>query len=122
MAAPGKQVVSISGDGGFTYALSELATAVKFGINVVALVFVDDAFGASIVDQQRRFGGRIIGTELHNPDFARLAETFGANGIKARREEVGQALAAALASNRPTVIEVPLPVLPSPARIPARTS
>jgi acetolactate synthase-1/2/3 large subunit len=112
---PERQVVALSGDGGFMYALPELATAVQEGLNVVNIVFVDGAFGATLHDQERRFGGRIIGTRLHNPDFARLAEAFGARGIKlSRPEELGGALRAALGENRPTVIEVPLPTLSTP--------
>ncbi len=112
---PERQVVALSGDGGFMYALPELATAVQEGLNVVNIVFVDGAFGATLHDQERHFGGRIIGTRLHNPDFARLAEAFGARGIKlSRPEELGGALRAALGENRPTVIEVPLPTLSTP--------
>ncbi|MFQ5996006.1 MAG: thiamine pyrophosphate-binding protein [Dehalococcoidales bacterium] len=112
---PKKQVVALSGDGGFMYALPELATAVQEGLNVVTLVFVDRAFGASLHDQQRRFGGRIIGTQLHNPDFVRVSEAFGARGIKLTRpEELGGALQAALAENLPTVVEVPVPTMTTP--------
>jgi acetolactate synthase-1/2/3 large subunit len=110
-----RQVVVLSGDGGFMYALPELATAVQEGLNLVALVFVDGAFGASLHDQQRRFGGRIIGTRFHNPDFASLAEGFGARGIKlSRPEELGEALRAALGESRPTVVEVPVPTMATP--------
>ena len=64
VAAPNRQVVSLSGDGGFMYALPELATAVQYGINLVALVFVDGAFGASNNDQRTRYQGRIVGTNV----------------------------------------------------------
>ncbi|GAI93620.1 unnamed protein product, partial [marine sediment metagenome] len=95
--------------------LPELATAVQEGLNLVTLLFVDGAFGASLHDQQRRFGGRIIGTRFHNPDFARLAEAFGARGMKlSSPEELGEALRAALDENRPTVVEVPVPTMVAP--------
>ena len=109
VAAPDKQVVCVAGDGGFTYGLSELATAVQYGINLVTLVFVDNALGSSLYDQQARYSGRVVGTELHNPDFALVAEAFGAKGMKTQPENVGAALAEALESKRPVVIEVPLP-------------
>jgi len=112
---PQRQVVSLTGDGGFMYAVSELATAVQEELNVVTIVFVDRAFGASLHDQQRRFGGRIVGTRLHNPDFVRLAEAFGACGVRASSpEELGRALRMALGENRPTVIEVPVPTMIAP--------
>ncbi|MBI4642032.1 MAG: thiamine pyrophosphate-binding protein [Candidatus Tectomicrobia bacterium] len=120
MAAPDRPVISISGDGGFMYALPELSTAVKYGINVIALVFVDGAFGASINDQRTRYQGRVVGTELHNPSFAQIAEVFGAKGIKVGPENVGRALQEALEANRPTVIEVPIPTLTPPFQIPMR--
>lgn len=112
---PDRKVVSINGDGGFLFCSSELATAVQHGIDVVALVFNDGAYGNSNRDQRDRFGGREYGTELHNPDFAKMAEAFGANGIKlAHRDEVGPALKEALDTPGPTVIEVPIPRMPSP--------
>jgi acetolactate synthase-1/2/3 large subunit len=115
---PHRQVVATSGDGGFMYAASELATAVQEGINVVTLVFNNGAFGASYSDQERRFGGRIIGTRLHNPDFARLAEAYGAVGVKlSSHEELGDALRSALRARRPVVIEVPIPNLVPPFQI-----
>ncbi|HXH13981.1 MAG TPA: thiamine pyrophosphate-dependent enzyme [Alphaproteobacteria bacterium] len=121
VAAPDRPVVSLSGDGGIMYALPELATAVRYGINVVALVFVDGAFGASKNDQRTRYRGRVIGTEFHNPDFVQVAEAFGAMGIKAEPDRVGQALQRALNANRPTLIEVPIPTLAPPFQIPPRT-
>ena len=94
---PGRQVVATIGDGGFGYATSELATAVQEGINSVTLVFNNESLGASFADQQGRFGGRVIGTRLHNPDFVKLAEAYGAQGIKlAGHRDLGPALRDAL--------------------------
>lgn len=117
VAAPERTVVSISGDGGFMYALPELATAVKYGINVIVLLFVDNAFGASLNDQRTRFTGRVLGTELYNPSFVRVAEAFGAKGMKAEPENIDKALEQALEAKRPTVIEVPMPTLPPPFQL-----
>jgi len=112
---PDRAVVSISGDGGFLFNSQELATAVLYGINVVAIVFNDNAYGNVLRDQQTRFNGRVIGAHLHNPDFVKLAEAYGAEGVKAEgAEELGVALQRALANNRPTVIEVPVGMMPSP--------
>ena len=107
---PDKAVVALTGDGGFAYAMADLATAVQYGINVVTVVFNNGGYGASYRDQHRRFGGRLVGTELHNPDFVQLAESFGASGIKvAHLDETGPAIKDAIADERPVVIEVPLP-------------
>ena len=72
-----------SGDGGFLYNSQELATAVQHGINAVVVVFNDNAYGNVLRDQMTRFNGRVIGAELHNPDFVRLAEAYGARGVRA---------------------------------------
>jgi len=120
VAAPNRQVVSLSGDGGFMYALPELATAVQYGINLVALVFVDGAFGASNNDQRTRYQGRIVGTNIHNPNFVQVAEAFGAKGIRAEPDKLAAALQEAFDANRPTLIEVPVPTMAPPFQIPPR--
>ena len=116
---PHRQVVATIGDGGFMYANSELSTAVQEGINVVTLVFNNGLLGASRADQMNRYHGRTIGTELHNPDFARLAEVYGALGVRlADRRELGPALRDALRAERPAVIEIPMPNLRPPFQTP----
>ncbi len=118
IAAPDRPVVAVVGDGGFMYALPELATAVSYGINLITLVFNDGAFGSTKSEQQIRYHGRVVGTELKNPDFVRLAEAFGALGIKTNPENIGEALKRALEAKKPVVIEVPLPTLIPPFQIP----
>ena len=119
---PRRQVVATIGDGGFGYASSELATAVQEGINLVTLVFNNEMLGASHIEQQNRLEGRVIGTRLHNPDFAQLAEVYGAMGIKlSNYQELGDALRSALKAERPVVIEVPIPNLTPPFQIPPPT-
>ena len=82
-------------------------------------MFNNGALGASNNDQLTRFGGRVIGTRLHNPDFVQLAEAYGAMGIKlASHQELGGALRSALRAQSPVVIEVPIPNLPPPFQIP----
>lgn len=116
---PGRQVVATIGDGGFMYASSELSTAVQEGINLVTLVFNNGLLGASRADQMNRYQGRTIGTELLNPDFAQLAEVYGALGIKLDdRRDLGPALHDALRAERPAVIEVPMPNLRPPFQTP----
>ncbi len=110
VAFPDRAVLSVTGDGGFLFAASELATAVQYGINVVTVVFDNESYGNVYRDQQRQFGGRVLGSELVNPDFCALAESFG---VPARRVSdpatLRVALEWALAAARPTLIEVKLP-------------
>ena len=115
VAQPGRAVVAVSGDGGFLFNSQELATAVKYGINAVVIVFNDNAFGNVLRDQKTEFGGRTIGVELHNPDFMKLAEAYGARGVRAHgADELEAALREALAVDAPTLIEVPVSMMPSP--------
>jgi len=59
------------------YGVQELATAVQYGIHVVTIVFNNSAYGNVWRDQQERYAGRLLGVELRNPDFVKLAESFG---------------------------------------------
>jgi acetolactate synthase-1/2/3 large subunit len=120
VAVPHRQVVSLSGDGGFMYALPELATAVQYGINLVALVFADGAFGASNNDQRTRYHGRFVGTNIHNPNFVQVAEAFGAKGMRAEPDKLATALQEAFDAGRPVLIEVPVPTMVPPFQIPPR--
>jgi acetolactate synthase-1/2/3 large subunit len=106
-AFPDRAVVSIAGDGGFMFGIQELATAVQHDLGVVAVVFNNNAFGNVLLDQRRLFEGRDVGARLHNPDFAAVAEAFGAAGYTVRSPEgLEVALTKALADGRPAVIEV----------------
>jgi acetolactate synthase-1/2/3 large subunit len=108
-------VLSINGDGGFLYTGNELATAVRHRIPLVAVVFVDGAFGNVRRIQQEHFGNRLIACDLANPDFVKYAESFSAAGRRARTPaELGAALRAAIAAREPTLIEVPIGPMPSP--------
>ena len=115
VAHPDRAVVSVSGDGGFQFASNELSTAVQHGINIVAVVFNDGAFGNVKRDMEGLFDGRSLGTNLCNPDFLKLAEAYGADGMRAHGpEELGGCVREALANNRPTLIEVPVEMMPRP--------
>ena len=84
-------------------------------INAVVIVFNDHAFGNVLRDQKTEFGGRTIGVKLHNPDFMKLAEAYGARGVRAHgAEELEAALREALAVDAPTLIEIPVSMMPSP--------
>jgi thiamine pyrophosphate-dependent acetolactate synthase large subunit-like protein len=106
---PGRQVVCIAGDGGFQYALPELATAAQFGINVTVLLFNDSGYGILRVLQDMDFQSHYYAVDLLNPDFGRLTEAYGLRyiGLKAA-DGLGPALRRALESDRTTIVEVPV--------------
>ena len=111
---PDKKVVSVNGDGGFGYNIQEFSTVKAHGINVVAVVFDDGAFGNVKRMQQQNFNGRTIASDLLNPDWVKFAESFGVAGMTARTpDELQGTLADALASNAPALIAVPVGEMPS---------
>ena len=82
VANPDRPVVAITGDGGFMFGVQELATAVQFNIGVVTLVFNNNAYGNVRRDQRERFDGRVVASDLVNPDFVKLAESFGVGAAR----------------------------------------
>jgi acetolactate synthase I/II/III large subunit len=115
-ARPDVPVVAISGDGGFLFTATELATAMHHKIPLVTIVFNDGAYGNVRRIQQERYGNRLIGSDLSNPDFVAFARSFGAEAARAMSpEELRAQLRRALARRDvPSVIEVPVGTLPSP--------
>jgi acetolactate synthase-1/2/3 large subunit len=115
VALPDRPVVYVGGDGGFMFNCQELATAMRFSIAVVAIVFNDHAYGNVRRGQKEMFGGRLISSDLYNPDFAKFADSFGMDYWKAESPEaLAPALDAALATGRPAFIEVPIEGFPNP--------
>lgn len=107
VACPARAVVSINGDGGFMYAMPELATAAAHGIGVVTLVFNNNSFANIRRDQQRGYGGRLIGSDLVNPDFVKLGESFGVMTYRVTTpRELKPVLELALAADKPALIEI----------------
>jgi acetolactate synthase-1/2/3 large subunit len=115
-ARPDVPVVAISGDGGFLFTATEMATAIRHRIPLVTIVFNDGAFGNVRRIQQERFGNRLIGSDLANPDFVAFGKSFGAEAVRAKDPaELRGALRRALANREaPTLIEVPVGPMPSP--------
>ena len=109
VAKPDKAVVVVSGDGGFLYNSQELATAVQYGINVVVIVFNDNAYGNVLRAQVEQFDGHVLGTELYNPDFVKLAKAYGVRGVRAHDPgQLESVLREAIEADTLTVIEVPV--------------
>lgn len=107
VAHPGRAVVSVTGDGGFLFAVQELATAVQEGIALTTIVFNNRAYGNVLRDQRTQFGNRVIGAVLHNPDFLDLARAFGVEGHRVDSPEaLRPVLTKALQANGPVLIEV----------------
>ena len=107
LARPERPVISLMGDGGFGMTVSELSTAVDHGINTVTLVMNNQCWGAEKAYQRDFFGERYIGADVSSPPFDKLAELYGAAGFRAERlEQVGEAVEAALACDRPAVVDI----------------
>ena len=110
VANPDKPVVAITGDGGFMFGVQELSTAVQFNIGVVTLVFNNNAYGNVRRDQRMRFDGRVVAADLVNPDFVKLAESFGvASSRVTSPDHFKPALEKALAHGGPSLIVVEVP-------------
>ncbi len=106
-AHPDKKVIQISGDGGFMFNVQELASAVQYRLPVTTIIFNDKRFTNVQRQQKEWFGGRVIASDLHNPDFVKLAESFGALGLRvADPSSLKSAIATAFAQNGPAIIEV----------------
>ena len=108
---PDSPVVCVTGDGGFQYNIQELATAAQYGIHPVVLMFNDNAWGVLKNYQNDRFGpGRNFATELVNPDFVKIFESYGFEGTKVSTvAELSRGLENAMSSGRTHLVEVQIP-------------
>lgn len=121
VAAPDRPVVALCGDGGFMYAAPEMLTARRYGINVVAVVFDNGAYGASRWDQRLQYGDREIGTEFLNPNWRLLAEAFGVEWLHASTPEtLTGALRQAIDLDAPVILSVDFPLMAPPFQLEAR--
>ena len=114
-AMPDRKVLAIAGDGGFMYQIGELATAARHNLAVVVVVFDNGAFGNVKRIQQQHYGNRLIASDLQNPDFGKLADSFGIASFKATDpKQLEEALRKAFALNAPALVWVPHGDVPSP--------
>jgi acetolactate synthase-1/2/3 large subunit len=110
VANPDRPVVAITGDGGFMFGVQELSTAVQFNIGVVTLVFNNNSYGNVRRDQRTRFDGRVVAADLVNPDFVKLAESFGVAASRVSSpDHFRPALEKALAHGGPYLIAIEVP-------------
>jgi acetolactate synthase-1/2/3 large subunit/sulfoacetaldehyde acetyltransferase len=104
-AASERPVISIMGDGGFGFTMSEITTAVRHNLAVTAVVLDNGAWGAEKAYQNEFFGGRLLGAEINSPAYDKVAELCGADGYKADNPAtLRQALESALERGKPAVI------------------
>ncbi|MEM7531855.1 MAG: thiamine pyrophosphate-dependent enzyme [Chloroflexota bacterium] len=114
VAKPDTPVISIAGDGGLLFGVQELATAVQHKIGLVTLIFNNNQYGNVQQMQKNLYGNRVIATDLHNPDFVKLAEAYGANGFRTKTlDELRGAIRKGFESDLPTLIDIPVGDLPS---------
>jgi acetolactate synthase I/II/III large subunit len=105
VVAPGRAVICFSGDGDFLMLGQELATAIQYLLPIVVLVVDNGMYGTIRMHQERQFPGRVVGTDLVNPDFAAYAHAFGAYGETVERtEDFAAAFERALEAGRPAVV------------------
>ena len=107
IAKPKKHVVSLMGDGGFGMTISELSTAVEYGINTTTIVMNNKSWGAEKAYQKDFFGKRYLGADITSPSFDKVAELYGAKGFKVTKiSQIDEAVRAAIKTNKPSVIDV----------------
>ncbi len=107
LAAPSRKVVCYAGDGCFLMNGQELSTAVRYELPIIIIVVNNDMYGTIRMHQEREYPNRVSGTDLHNPDFAAYARSFGANGETVlKTEDFADIFDAALNSSKPTLIEL----------------
>ena len=104
---PDRTVVCVAGDGDFLMTGQELATAVQNRLAVIVLLVNNNMYGTIRMHQERHYPGRVIGTDLHNPDFAALARAYGGHGeTVTRTADFPAAFGRARESGLPSVIEL----------------
>lgn len=109
VGCPEKQVVAMVGDGGFQFTMEELGTAVHHRIPVTTVIFNDSTHTAVKAAQKRTYPGRYVAVDLVNPDYVKLADAYGIQGIRAESPEaLTDALASAKSSTMPVIIDVPI--------------
>ena len=107
VARPDKTVVSLMGDGGFGMTISELSTAVDYGINTTTIVMNNKSWGAEKAYQRDFFEERYIGADISSPPFDKVAELYGAKGFRVEHtSEINEAVDAALKCDKPAVVDI----------------
>jgi len=114
-ADPSRAVISVTGDGGFSWTMPELSTLRRYGLGLVTVVFNDGYFGNVRRIQKNRYGARYFASELTNPDYQQLASAFAIGFARARDPgSLAGVLREAVPAGEPVLVEVPSGEFPSP--------
>jgi acetolactate synthase-1/2/3 large subunit len=107
LLAPERTVICFAGDGDFLMSGQELATAMQYDLQIVVLVVNNGMYGTIRMHQERHYPGRVVGTDLANPDFAAFARAFGAHGETVTETSAfAAALERALAAGTSALLEL----------------
>jgi len=107
VANPTRPVISLMGDGGFGMTLSEISTAVSYGINTITLVLNNKCWGAEKAYQRDFFGERYLGADISSPPFDKIAELYGAKGYRVEKvNEIKSVVQEAINLKKPAVIDI----------------
>ena len=107
VANPSRPVISLMGDGGFGMTLSEISTAVSYGINTITLVLNNKCWGAEKAYQRDFFGERYLGADISSPPFDKIAELYGAKGYRVEKvSEIKSVVQEAINLKKPAVIDI----------------
>ena len=104
---PERTVLCMAGDGDFLMTGQDFATAVQYKLPLIVLIYDNGLYGTIRMHQEREYPGRVIATDLHNPDFVAYAEAFGGFGVKVdKTADFPAAFAAARKSGKPSIIQL----------------
>ena len=104
---PDRTVVCVAGDGDFLMTGQDFATAVQYGLPIIVIVSDNGLYGTIRMHQERDYPGRVVATEIRNPDFAGYGQVFGGFGVKVEKTaDFPAAFAAAKASGKPSIVHL----------------
>jgi len=106
---PDSPVVVFAGDGDFLMNGQEFATAVQYDLPIIVIVVNNGIYGTIRMHQEREYPGRVVATDLKNPDFASLARAYGGHGETVEKTaDFAPAFERARASGKPAIVEIRL--------------
>ena len=107
LSNPGREVICLTGDGCFQMTMQEFGTAMQYGLKIIVIIINNGQYGTIRMHQEKKYPDRPSGTKIKNPDFAGLANCYGAIGYKVyQTNQFPDALSKALASESSSIIEI----------------
>jgi len=105
---PDKKVLAVCGDGGFLMNVHEIETANRMGLNIVIVIFKDNGYNLIKWKSMGKFG-KAFGVDFSNPDFVKLADSFGVEGVRVQpTDTLEQILTWAFSREKPVIVDVPI--------------